>query len=160
MFNFLHKRLNILYIYGVMILNTTHHNSEHRQIITDLIGSPFSLVQILKLKGIGSKRMIIEEVSPNMQSMMNKVSDINYANIELRPKGILVMINQGLRNFTWIIPYYQLVIYKVNGSSLHAQGRFIRFRNSKTFKENKKFFNKLLDQKVKYDMQYAMPESL
>ncbi|MTE27580.1 hypothetical protein [Winogradskyella ouciana] len=143
-----------------MILNTTHHNSEHRQIITDLIGSPFSLVQILKLKGIGSKRMIIEEVSPNMQSMMNKVSDINYANIELRPKGILVMINQGLRNFTWIIPYYQLVIYKVNGSSLHAQGRFIRFRNSKTFKENKKFFNKLLDQKVKYDMQYAMPESL
>lgn len=160
MFNFLHKRLNILYIYDVMILNTTHHNSEHRQIITDLIGSPFSLVQILKLKGIGSKRMIIEEVSPNMQSMMNKVSDINYANIELRPKGILVMINQGLRNFTWIIPYYQLVIYKVNGSSLHAQGRFIRFRNSKTFKENKKFFNKLLDQKVKYDMQYAMPESL
>ena len=160
MFNFLYKRLNILYIYGVMILNTTHHNSEHRQIITDLIGSPFSLVQILKLKGIGSKRMIIEEVSPNMQSMMNKVSDINYANIELRPKGILVMINQGLRNFTWIIPYYQLVIYKVNGSSLHAQGRFIRFRNSKTFKENKKFFNKLLDQKVKYDMQYAMPESL
>ncbi len=160
MFNFLHKRLNILYIYGVMILNTTHHNSEHRQIIADLIGSPFSLVQILKLKGIGSKRMIIEEVSPNMQSMMNKVSDINYANIELRPKGILVMINQGLRNFTWIIPYYQLVIYKVNGSSLHAQGRFIRFRNSKTFKENKKFFNKLLDQKVKYDMQYAMPESL
>ncbi|MBO6879676.1 MULTISPECIES: hypothetical protein [Winogradskyella] len=143
-----------------MILNTTHHNSEHRQIIADLIGSPFSLVQILKLKGIGSKRMIIEEVSPNMQSMMNKVSDINYANIELRPKGILVMINQGLRNFTWIIPYYQLVIYKVNGSSLHAQGRFIRFRNSKTFKENKKFFNKLLDQKVKYDMQYAMPESL
>lgn len=149
-----------MYIYHVMILNTTHHNSEHKQIIADLIGSPFSLVQILKLKGIGSKRMIIDEVSPNMQSMMNKVSDINYANIELRPNGILVMINQGLRNFTWIIPYYQLVIYKTNGSSLHAQGKFIRFRNSKTFKENKKFFNKLLDQKVKYDMKYAMPESL
>jgi len=102
--------------------------------------------------------MIIDEVSPNMQTMMNRVSDINYANIELRPKGILVMINQGLKNFTWIIPYYQLVIYKVNGSSLHAQGRFIHFRNSKTFKENKKFFDKLLDEKVKYDMQYAIPE--
>ena len=140
-----------------MILNTTHYNAEHKQIIADLIGSSFSLVQKLKMKGVGSKRMIIDEVSPNMQSMMNKVSDINYANIELRPKGIMVMINQGLKNFTWIIPYYQLVIYKVNGSSLHAQGRFVHFRDSKTFRENKKFFDKLLDEKVKYDMQYAMP---
>jgi hypothetical protein len=112
------------------------------------------------MKGIGSKRMIIEDVSPNMKAMMNKVSDINYANIELRPKGILVMINQGLKNFTWIIPFYQLVIYKTNGSSIHAQGRFVRFRNSKTFRENKKFFDKLLDQKVKYDMEYTMPQGL
>jgi len=147
-----------LYIYVDMLLNTTHYNFDHKQIIADLVGGSFSLVQKLKMKGIGSKRMIIDEVSPNMQTMMNRVSDINYANIELRPKGILVMINQGLKNFTWIIPYYQLVIYKVNGSSLHAQGRFIHFRNSKTFKENKKFFDKLLDEKVKYDMQYAMPE--
>ncbi|WP_369993707.1 hypothetical protein [Winogradskyella sp.] len=143
-----------------MIINTTHHNPEHEQIIDDLIGRPFSLVQKLKLKGIGSKRMIIDEVSPNMQSMMNKVSDINYANIELRPKGILVRIIQGLKNFAWIIPYYQLVIYKTNGSSIHAQGRFIHFRNSKTFKENKKFFDKLLDEKVKHDMQYAMPQDI
>lgn len=143
-----------------MILNTTHHNTEHKQIITDLVGGPFSLVQKLKMKGIGSKRMIVDEVSPNMQSMMNTVSDINYANIELRPKGILVMINQGLKNFTWIIPYYQLVIYKVNGSSLHAQGRFIHFRNSVTFRENKKFFDKLLDEKVKYDMQFSMPATI
>ncbi len=140
-----------------MILNTTHYNSEHKQIIADLVGSPFSLVQKLKMKGIGSKRMIVDEVSPNMQSMINKVSDINYANIELRPKGIMVMINKGLKNFTWVIPYYQLVIYKTNGSSIHAQGRFVHFRNSKTFRENKKFFDKLLDQKVKYDMQFAMP---
>ncbi|WP_431158195.1 hypothetical protein [Winogradskyella poriferorum] len=143
-----------------MILNTTHNNPEHKQIIADLVGQPFSLVQKLKMKGIGSKRMIIDEVSQNMQSMMNRVSDINYANIELRPNGILVRINQGLKNFTWIIPYYQLVIYKVNGSSLHAQGRFIHFRDSKTFRENKKFFDKLLDEKVKYDMQYAMPAGL
>jgi hypothetical protein len=143
-----------------MILNTTHRNPDHKQIIADLIGEQYSLVEKIKRGGIGSKRMIIDEVSPNMHSMINVVSDINYANIELRPKGILVMINKGLKNFTWIIPYYQLVIYKTNGSSLHAQGRFIHFRNSKTFKENKKFFDKLLDEKVKYDMQYAMPQDL
>lgn len=149
-----------MYLRIIMILNTTHHKAEHKQIIDDLIGSPFSLVQKLKLGGIGSKRMIIDEVSPNMRSMMNIVSDINYANIELRPKGISIMINKGLKNFTWIIPYYQLVIYKVNGSSIHAQGRYIHFRNSKTFRENKKFFDKLLDGKVKYDMEYAIPQAL
>ena len=92
-----------------------------------------------------------------MKSLMNIVSDINYGNIELRPKGVLIMINQGLKNFTWVIPFYQLVIYKTNGSSIHAQGRFVHFRDNKTFKENKKFFDKLLDAKVKYDMEYAMP---
>ncbi|RNC86485.1 MAG: hypothetical protein ED556_09370 [Winogradskyella sp.] len=140
-----------------MILNTTHHSSDHKQMINDLVGSPFSLVQKLKLNGVGSKRMIIDEVSPNMHGLMNSVADINYGNIELRPQGILVFINKGLQNFTWVIPYYQLVIYKTNGSSIHAQGRFVHFRNNKTFKENKKFFDKLLNEKVKYDMQFAMP---
>ena len=141
-----------------MILNTTHYNKEHKSTIADLVGSEFSLVQKLRLKGVGSKRMIIDDVSPNMKSMMNIVSDINYGNIELRPKGVLIMINQGLINFTWVIPFYQLVIYKTNGSSIHAQGRFVHFRDNKTFKENKKFFGKLLDAKVKYDMEYAMPK--
>ncbi|QXP78884.1 MULTISPECIES: hypothetical protein [Winogradskyella] len=143
-----------------MILNTTHYNAEHKTIISDLIGRPFSLVQKLRLRGIGSKRMIIDNVSPNMMSLMNKVSDTNYGNIELRPKGILIMINKGLNNFTWIIPFYQLVIYKTNGSSIHAQGRFVHFRNNITFKENKTFFKKLMDLKIDYDSEYEMPNGI
>lgn len=143
-----------------MLIDTTHYNSEHKQIIADLVGSPFSLVQKLKLRGVGSKRMIVDEVSPNLQQVLNIVSDINYGNIELRPKGILIHITKGLKNFTWIIPYYHLVIYKINGSSIHAQGKFVHFRANKTFKENKKFFDKLIDQKTKYDMLYKMPEEL
>ncbi len=140
-----------------MIINTTHYKRDHKQIIADLVGSEFSLVQKLKMKGVGSKRMIIDDVSPNMKAMMNSVSDLNYGNIELRPKGILIHINQGLKNFTWVIPYYQLVIYKTNGSSIHAQGKYVHFRDNKTFKENKTFFDKLLDEKVKYDMEFSMP---
>jgi hypothetical protein len=140
-----------------MILNTTHYDPKHKELIADLVGTSYSFVQKLRLKGIGSKRMIVDEVSPNMHSMINLVDDLNYANMELRPKGVLVMINKGLKNFTWVIPFYQLVIYKTNGSSIHAQGRYVHFRDNKTFKENKKFFDKLLDEKVKYDMQYATP---
>ena len=79
-----------------MILNTTHYNADHKQLIADLIGDSYSLVQKWRLGGVGSKRMIVDEVSPNMQSLMNSVSDLNYANIELRPKGILILINKFL----------------------------------------------------------------
>lgn len=140
-----------------MVLDTTHNNKEHDNLIDDIVGKPFSFLQAIKLKGIGSKRMMIAEVSPNFQSYMNTIADINYGNIEMRPNGILLYTNKGLKNFTWVIPYYQLVIYKTNGASIHAQGRFVRFTNNKLFKENKLFFDKLLDSKVKYDLQYEMP---
>ena len=137
-----------------MILNSTHANKEHKQLLVDLIDKPFSFLESLRMKGIKSKRMTIKDVSPNLKPYMNFVSDNNYVNIELRKKGVLIYINRGLQNFTWVIPYYQLVVYKTNGSSIHAQGKFIHFENNKTFKENKKFFDKMLDEKVKYDMQY------
>ena len=137
-----------------MILNSTHKNKEEKQLLEDVVGKPFSFFESLKMGGIGSKRMVINDVSPNLQNLINKVSDINYANIELRKSGILIYINKGLQNFTWAIPYYQLVMYKTNGASIHAQGRFIRFKNTKTFRENKSFFEKMLDEKIKYDMQF------
>ena len=104
-----------------------------------MVGKPYGFFESLKLKGTGSKRMIVDEVSPNLKSVINVVDDINYENIELRPQGILIHFTKGHKNFTWAIPYYQLVIYKINGSSIHAQGKFVHFRNNKTFKENKKF---------------------
>lgn len=138
-----------------MILNTTHPNREHKQLLKDVVGRSFTLLESLKMKGVGSKRMIVGEVSPNMKSYINKVSDINYANIELRKNGILIFINKGLQNFTWAIPYFRLVLYKTNGASIHADGKFIHFKNNKTFKENKSFFRKMLDEKIKYDEQYS-----
>ena len=137
-----------------MILDSTYKNKDHKQLLLDVVGEPFTFLESLKMKGIGSKRMIINDVSPNLNTYLNTVSDINYANIELRKNGILIFINKGLQNFTWAIPYYQLVIYKTNGASIHAQGKFVHFKNNITFKENKLFFKKMLDQKIKYDAEY------
>lgn len=139
-----------------LILNSTQTEKDHKQIIADLIGKPYSFLEAIKIKGVGSKRMIIAEVSPNLRSLMNTVSDVNYANIEIRPGGIIIYINKGLKNFSWVIPFYQLVIYKTNGASIHAQGKFIHFKNNKTFKENKQFFSKLLDFKVAYDIKHNL----
>lgn len=140
-----------------MVYNTTYKNEGVKELINDVLGKPFSFFQALKLGGIGSKRMIIEETSNNLNNLLNKVSDMNYGNIELRPNGILVMINKGLENYTWVIPYRQLVIYKTYGLSIHAEGKFIRFKNNKTFKENTSFFKKLIRLKVKSQERFSMP---
>lgn len=137
-----------------MILNSTYNDKDHKDIISDLIGKPYGFFEAIKLKGIGSKRMVINEASPDLEPYLNRVSDINYANIEMRTDGIIIYINKGLKNFTWVIPYYQLVIYKTNGASIHAQGKFINFKNNTTFKENRAFFKRLLEAKIVYDERF------
>lgn len=141
-----------------MVLNTTYFNRDHKQILEEFVGKPYSFWESLKRGGIGSKRMIVKQLSPNLNFITNVISDLNYANIELRKKGILIRINKGLKNFTWAIPFYQLVFYKTDFTSIHAQGRFIHFENSKTFNENKSFFQGLMREKLKFDQQYILPK--
>jgi hypothetical protein len=41
--------------------------------------------------------------------------------------------------------------------SIHAQGKFIHFKKSKNFYENKNFLRSLLKEKVQFDEQYKIP---
>lgn len=140
-----------------MILNTTHFNKDHAKIINDLVGKSYSFWEAIKKGGIGSKRMIIQSVSPNMRQLMNEVADLNYANIERRPKGLLIRITKGLQNFTWIVPYYQLYLYKTDTTSIHAQGYFVKFVKNNMLKANDLFFKKIIEDKVEFDKQYELP---
>ena len=137
-----------------MIFNTTLKNKDATATMNDLLGQPYSFVKAIKLGGVGSKRMIIDAVSPGFLKLINAVSDINYGNIELREKGIVIHINKGLKNFSWAIPYYQLHTYKTEGFSIHAQGNFVRFKNTKLLKENKNFIDKIINCKIENNKQY------
>ena len=140
-----------------MVLDTTYYNKEHKQLFDNFVGKPYTFFEAIKRRGVGSKRMNVDKVSPNLNPILNTVSDINYANIEMRKKGILIHITKGLKNFTWAIPFYHLVLYKTDGMSIHAQGRFIHFKKSKNFYENKIFLRSLLKEKVQFDEQYKIP---
>ncbi|MEZ7894137.1 MAG: hypothetical protein QMC18_02960 [Polaribacter sp.] len=137
-----------------MIFNTTLKNKDATATMNDLLGKPYSFVKAIKLGGVGSKRMIIDAVSPGFLKLINAVSDINYGNIELRQKGIVIHINKGLKNFSWAIPYYQLHTYKTEGFSIHAQGNFVRFKSNKLLKENKNFIDKIINCKIENNKQY------
>lgn len=141
-----------------MIYNTTHTNQEVKSIFNDLLGYSYSFFKAIRIGGTGSKRMIIDEVSPNFKQYMNSVSDLNYGNIEIREKGIIIHINKGLKNFSWPIPFYQLHTYKTNGMSFHAHGNYIRFKNNKLLKENKKIIDKIISLKIENDKNYNFYE--
>lgn len=130
-----------------MIVKTTYKDNETKKLIDTQLGKSFSLLKRIKLKGIGSKRMIIHDTSPKLKSYLNTVGDLNYGNIELRPKGILVHIHKKLDNYSWIIPYYKLNIYAASFFSIHADGNFIQFKKNKLFVENKSFIEKMIDKK-------------
>ena len=143
-----------------MIFNTTYKNKDATTTINDLIGKPYTFFEAIKKKGIGSKRMIVEDVSLGFKRILNSVADLNYANIEIRDKGILVHITKGHQNFSWAIPFYQLHLYKTNGFSIHAQGNFIRFKQNKLLKENKNFLDKLLDLKIENEKNYEFYDAI
>jgi len=140
-----------------MVLDTTYYNKEHKELFNNFVGKPYTFFESIKRRGVGSKRMIVDKVSPNLNPVLNTVSDLNYANIEMRKNGILIHITKGLKNFTWAIPFYHLVLYKTDGISIHAQGKFIQFKKTKTFHENKNFLRSLLNEKIEFDEQYKMP---
>ena len=61
--------------------------------------------------------------------------------------------SEGLKRFSWVIPYYKMVIYKTPNYSIHSDGNFIRFSNDLNKKENIKFFKKIFDHKLLFNKQ-------
>jgi len=130
-----------------MLFNTTHKNEDYDIESASLVGKPLNLMQRIKQGSIGSSRLMIHKISPKLNLSKLKFSEIDYANIELRPKGIIVHFTKKLERFSWIIPYYRLVVYNTQSFSIHANGNFIQFLKNKNYKENKKFIDKMVQLK-------------
>ena len=126
-----------------MIFNSTYTDNKRELEVEKLIGKKYSLFSSIRFNGVGSKRLIIKETSPEFKKIIIQKNDLIYSNIELRYKGIIVYIAEGLNRFSWVIPYYKLVIYKTPNYSIHSDGNFVRFSNDLNFKENLKFFKEL-----------------
>ena len=126
-----------------MVFDTTYKNKDYNQQSTSLVGKPFSFIEKIRQGGIGSGRLIINSKSPKLDLGKLKFEEIDYGNIELRPKGIVVHYTRGLERFSWVIPYYRLVIYNSQFFSIHANGNFIQFLKNKNYRDNKKFIDKM-----------------
>lgn len=131
-----------------MIYNTTYNNEDYLIDSALKVGKAYSFLERIKLGGIGSGRLMIHEISPKLKLGKLEFSEIDYGNIELRPKGIIVHYTSKLERFSWVIPYYRLNIYNSQFFSIHADGSFIQFEKNKNYKENKKFLDRMSQAKI------------
>jgi len=133
------------------LYNISYSDKETDKLINDEMGKSYSLIKKIKLKGIGSRRMIIEHFSDDMKHLTLKVSGIQYANIELRPKGLIIHINQGIYTYAWTVPFFRLSIYNGDYFTVHGNGNFIQFNKEKSWKENRTFLQKIMHLKSIYN---------
>lgn len=130
-----------------MLFNTSYTNKKYVKESTHTLGKSFSFFEKLKMEGVGSSRLVIQELSTKLQPQNMQSIDVNYANIELRPKGIIIHFTNILDRYSWIIPYYRLNVYSNKTFSIHSNGNFIQFKKNKNYQNNKKFIHKMTDLK-------------
>ena len=125
-----------------MILETTYTSREVTLQINGLVGKPFSLLERLKMGGIGSKRMPIAAISDEFQEFLKAAHYKTYANIELRPKGIIIHFRYKLESYAWPIAFHSLSIETKPEFLLRSEGKFISFEGGMQL--NSAFIEKLL----------------
>lgn len=127
-----------------MLYLTSFKDKEVEKEINQAVGKPFNIKDIIfkKVGVIGSSRMEVIEYSKLFASAMNKRKQAVHANIGLRPNGIVVVINIRLSDYTWVIPYRYLSIFKTDILVIHSQGEFLKLKLDQD--QNKKFIDKIL----------------
>ncbi len=132
-----------------MLINHTEQLKENNQIIDDYVGPTISIFDIILMGGTGSEKMQISACSTYFKEALNNFQEINYGNIEIRTKGILVHLNNGRLYHVWCVPFYRLAIYQTDKLSIHGEGQVIKFHLKKN--QNKSFIKKLLRHKASFN---------
>ena len=108
------------------------------------------MIERIRLKGIGSGKLIIIDASEEIIELLKLDNNINYCNIELRTNGIIIRFRSLLETYGLVIPYYKLVIYKGESNiySFYKDNYYIKF-----MADNKKtslFVKKIVRLKIKF----------
>lgn len=130
------------------IFRVSHNDKDIQRQITDLVGKPFMLRDRWKMGGTGSPRLVMKSCSHAIYHLMLVDNSINYCNIELRPKGILLGFRARHESFVLAVPYYRLSIYKGESDvySIHDSPHFVKVEARS--KPVHRFFKKLVEHKL------------
>ena len=137
-----------------MLANVSYNNKAQRESIDMLVGKPFTLVNRLKLGGVGSPKLHVVSTSKEIDSLFVLDHNDNTCNIELRPNGIILRFRSLLETYGLIIPYYKLTIFKGTGEAYSIHMEHHKVSISAKSKNVRDFFKKILQQKARISDNY------
>ncbi len=130
-----------------MVFEASMKRREEIEACNELVGKPYGLFNRIALKRVGSPRMVIESYSEIFFEHFARLS-IAHANIELRPKGIIVHFRKYNSHFNWAIPYYKLQLFLSQSISIHADGHFMKFKRDEAERISLDFIKRVLELKA------------
>ena len=127
-----------------MLKNISYNNPKIIDEINNYVGKPYTILKRLKIGGIGSSKLIINSADSIIENLLNLDNNLNYCNIEIRPKGIIIHFKSLLETYGLIVPFYKLKIFKGNANeySIYIDNFFIKVNASE--KNEHDFFKKIL----------------
>ena len=134
-----------------MLFKASYYSKKTKREIDQLVGKPFSLWKRLKMKGIGSQRLIITSETPAIQELIQNQNTPPYTNIELRPQGIILWFRVKLDNWVLVLPFQGLSIFKTSdGLNLYQKEWKINLVVAHRLKMDIGFVGKLLKLKTEH----------
>ncbi|WP_311195761.1 hypothetical protein [Antarcticibacterium sp. 1MA-6-2] len=143
-----------------MLLNISYNQPKIKEKIIDEVGKTFTLVERFKLNGIGSPKLQITTASIDIHNLLVLDNNTNVCNIEMRPRGIIVMFRSLLETYALVIPYYKLKLYKGKSEeySIYRDHYFIKVKAENPAVH--KYMMKILDYKTKYSTHQSRRSSI
>lgn len=132
-----------------MLRNVSYNNQQITREINELLGPPYSMMQRLKMRGNGSPRVVVVEASKEIAELLTVDNRRHYANIEIRPNGIIVGFRSRLEAYALVIPYYKLVIYKGTSDvySIYTDTTVMKVREVSSDRPIHKFMSRIMAHK-------------
>ena len=129
-----------------MLFDTSYLDKKITKQINESVGKSFSWKDRWHMGGIGSRRMVITDISEEYKKYLKAEHYETMANIELRPKGIIIHFRHKLQAYSWVMPYEGLQISSASCLKLKSVGMFVALKNEL----DQPFIKKLVTQFERY----------
>ena len=137
-----------------MLANVSYNNKTQRDDIDILVGKPFTLLQRIKLGGVGSPKLYVTASSKEVEALFLLDHNDNTCNIELRPKGIILRFRSLLETYALVIPYYKLTLFKGTSEEYSVHFEHHKVAISAQSEAVRLFIKKIQQQKAKISQDY------
>ena len=133
-----------------MLMDLSYKDLKIEKEINNLIGKEFDLLDKIKRRGVGSRKLLIKKADNKIYDLLSKSYSLNDCNIEIRSKGIMVYFKSKQSTFGLAIPYYKLIIFKIDADhyTINFNEFFLKIRIKN--KSDHKFFKKISEEKANY----------